>query len=379
MAVGRNDPCLCGSGVKYKRCCLARVSEVTRLVGRLEGLVSDIASIAVQNSPETYWTTFAEFYGGGVEAFGISGPTPVERLDADLWIACDRDLNGSGTPLELARERLDGPDLRALSASRIRAWRVTAEPLAGAIAATCLATGERGQLEIVRAPVDELEAGRLIVGRSTPLSGGRHALLGQAAAVDPEVSAEFEALLDAPDDRESAGLLLRAAWNWPEERYCTFEGEPATSAIAAWALPDLEATIVALDRNPDLDPVDIGERDEPDVEQWRWSGRGGASTAPPREPGVRWILCEEDVVSPRIVASVEVDPFDDRLWLHAPSRSRLAQATADLKRIAGDLLGEEHLYDPGKPETTTRWQRERWLAAGYGDLSASADSSGRGA
>jgi tetratricopeptide (TPR) repeat protein len=29
--IGRNDPCLCGSGKKYKRCCLARVEHADRL------------------------------------------------------------------------------------------------------------------------------------------------------------------------------------------------------------------------------------------------------------------------------------------------------------------------------------------------------------
>jgi len=31
--VGRNDACPCGSGAKYKRCCLGRVEEVERRVG----------------------------------------------------------------------------------------------------------------------------------------------------------------------------------------------------------------------------------------------------------------------------------------------------------------------------------------------------------
>lgn len=31
--VGRNDACPCGSGTKYKRCCLARVEEIERRVG----------------------------------------------------------------------------------------------------------------------------------------------------------------------------------------------------------------------------------------------------------------------------------------------------------------------------------------------------------
>lgn len=29
--IGRNDPCICGSGKKYKRCCLAKVEQAERL------------------------------------------------------------------------------------------------------------------------------------------------------------------------------------------------------------------------------------------------------------------------------------------------------------------------------------------------------------
>ncbi len=33
MNVGRNDPCPCGSGKKYKKCCLAKDEEEARLKG----------------------------------------------------------------------------------------------------------------------------------------------------------------------------------------------------------------------------------------------------------------------------------------------------------------------------------------------------------
>ncbi len=32
MTIGRNDPCPCGSGLKYKRCCLRRDEEINATV-----------------------------------------------------------------------------------------------------------------------------------------------------------------------------------------------------------------------------------------------------------------------------------------------------------------------------------------------------------
>ncbi len=57
-AIGRNDPCPCGSGKKYKRCCLekdARVTEelevLTIVAGRLEA--AGIAYMVTDRSQPT--------------------------------------------------------------------------------------------------------------------------------------------------------------------------------------------------------------------------------------------------------------------------------------------------------------------------------------
>ncbi|MBI2970412.1 MAG: SEC-C domain-containing protein [Gammaproteobacteria bacterium] len=49
MKVGRNDPCPCGSGLKYKHCCLGKdekLSVRTKLLLALAGLVIGSAVIA---------------------------------------------------------------------------------------------------------------------------------------------------------------------------------------------------------------------------------------------------------------------------------------------------------------------------------------------
>ncbi|HUP49828.1 MAG TPA: SEC-C metal-binding domain-containing protein [Thermoanaerobaculia bacterium] len=44
MATGRNDPCVCGSGMKFKRCCAGKASK--RLSRGLILLISAIAAVA---------------------------------------------------------------------------------------------------------------------------------------------------------------------------------------------------------------------------------------------------------------------------------------------------------------------------------------------
>ena len=39
---GRNDPCSCGSGAKYKKCCSARDEEAWSAVARLRQEASDV-------------------------------------------------------------------------------------------------------------------------------------------------------------------------------------------------------------------------------------------------------------------------------------------------------------------------------------------------
>lgn len=66
MSVSRNDPCPCGSGLKYKKCCLGKESEIKRQ--RRQNLrMAALAILAV-----TAGLYFA--IGGGVASiFGFLG------------------------------------------------------------------------------------------------------------------------------------------------------------------------------------------------------------------------------------------------------------------------------------------------------------------
>jgi len=52
-AVGRNDPCTCGSGLKYKRCCAlkpARASMASRIAISLIGLMLLVGAVFMLSS-----------------------------------------------------------------------------------------------------------------------------------------------------------------------------------------------------------------------------------------------------------------------------------------------------------------------------------------
>ena len=86
-----------------------------------------------------------------------------------------------------------------------------------------------------------------------------------------------------------------------------------------------------------------------------------AAREPPAEPAVRWTGAEEDAAAaPRRVALVEVDPFDESLRLHAPTPARLESVEREVRRILGGLIGEQRYRDCEAPDSTFRWQRERW-------------------
>jgi hypothetical protein len=207
--VGRNDPCPCGSGPKYKRCCLDRQARLAWLVTELENLVTQLGELAQQQWPDGYEGAFGEFYGRDTSAFGWTGPSVEERLEAELWIVCDCDPGAGETLLDSARHdsREHPAALEALAGSRIRPWCIQALRGAGLIDARCPISGEAATLETVRAPAGEPAPGRVLVARSVPPGEGRFALLGCVPVVEPQVKGDFCDVLAqlAGDARDCGG------------------------------------------------------------------------------------------------------------------------------------------------------------------------------
>lgn len=206
-------------------------------------VVPELEEAVVRLGDETWrrdrdWclTQLAEFYDGGIEAFGPLGPTPSELFEAQLWFLLDCPLPSGETPLWRARREQAGREVELLSRSDLRAWRI--EGIEGPrrlIAACPLGTG-RARLELPREPAGDARAGAVIVARSVPVGPERWALLGGAPVIDAQGAAAFERLLaslDAPRGelwRVHGGMIVRAAWTWSPRAGRGWPGSPRVAA-----------------------------------------------------------------------------------------------------------------------------------------------------
>ena len=88
MMAGRNDPCPCGSGKKYKKCCLGtdRVASATQAMA-----ITGPRSAAGSTGSDSLYASSRETIGSSGSAHATSDPGPpsppdpvVERADR-LW------------------------------------------------------------------------------------------------------------------------------------------------------------------------------------------------------------------------------------------------------------------------------------------------------
>ena len=75
-AIGRNDPCPCGSGKKYKKCCLAETKVVS--------------------TEEFHYQRLSEAYNRGFDKMAeygarLLGPEAMDRAMAEYWLAVGRE------------------------------------------------------------------------------------------------------------------------------------------------------------------------------------------------------------------------------------------------------------------------------------------------
>ena len=195
------------------------MSEVQRIAIELERTIDALGQDTWAREPEWCRSRVAEFYDGGIEAFGAAGPNEHALREAHLWFLLDCPLPDGDTPLwHLQQERAERA-IELLSRSEVRAWRIESEA-PGPLTAVCPHGGGRSRLELRRAPSGELRSGALVVGRSVPLGPARWLLLGSISLIQPDLAAEFERLvasLDAPPGefwRVHGGVVARAASEW---------------------------------------------------------------------------------------------------------------------------------------------------------------------
>lgn len=107
MKPGRNDPCPCGSGRKFKKCCLtAAVSpgytrdERASAFARLDRFIADVMGAEDE-------LAFDEFWGEHLEWEDELGPAHRQQSSDvfDLWFAFDRDLEDGRLVIDLFLDR----------------------------------------------------------------------------------------------------------------------------------------------------------------------------------------------------------------------------------------------------------------------------------
>jgi hypothetical protein len=350
--------------VKYKRCCLDKELELQRFLPEFERLVEDIGDECWEREPDWFAERMAEFYDGGLDAFGMAGPTRDELLTAELWFLLDCPLPNGETPIALRRRRDPGRTTETLARSELRAWRVLSVGPGNGFTALCALGTGRARIDAVSGLSGQLRRGALVVGRSVPLGPERWGLIGTARVVEPTVSAEFGALLsslDAPRGEEwrvHGGVVAAAAWAWPEEREVTIDGEVVEDSSVRYLVSEPDEVRRCLEADSEL--IWLGESDYDGAVRWRWRWDPPAARAPGAEAGVRFELCQEDEADVPYLAEVAFDPYDDELWLFAPTPARLALARRLMRDRLGPRLAAVISFDIEPPESVPHWKRLRF-------------------
>jgi hypothetical protein len=346
--VGRNDPCPCGSGRKYKRCCLEIERAALRVAAELEERVLELGWL-VRDEAGPEWRAAYERQLAPLNRFGA---VPAEYAAwLDTWLVCDAPVLGGRTPLEaLAAE--PAPIDEALRRSSICGWwaRGTAFPLPAAH------WRHEGPLALHsrHEPFGELRDGALLVARGVEVGDGHVALVGRPVVVDDDAVDDVLALLHAAPDQ-----ALCAALRWPEVREHTADGDLVQHCFRCYELTDPGAAVGLLRAAPavaeDVEAVTYWEDDV----AFKVSGSPITEVVePPPETGVVWELCDEDKRDPPLLGEITVSPDDGELTLSAPTRRRVELLLAALTQPLRDSLGAAVSEELDTPDVLPRINRE---------------------
>lgn len=366
IEVGRNSPCPCGSGSKYKRCCLGREEAAARDTERAEDVWGRMQRWAF----DQYGDELAEALGDHLAARGV-GTNEHPAMDDDLgvavgWLLIDRELDGGGgTPARLYAE-LPGLD----ESERALAVRIR-DSVLGLHRVTDVDPGKWIELDNVLdasttrvvSPNVSLEAVRWHVLVCRVMTGGPcPTIWGAAAFYSPSEEAEvLDELRSVAQDRglgTSTEALQRALQVGAGELVCfvppsrsaeatlyTLEGDPAAVAEATWAVADPVRASRLLDHAPELAPGGPTDDGEGFTFNWFTSRRGLLAGRGELPAGA---LCIEDgpvSLDDRSFSSDDVTSLGtftlsgDHLYFAGMSERRLNAAVVFVDEHLGDLVG----------------------------------------
>lgn len=248
MTTARNAPCPCGSGRKYKRCCLADEQRAAR-AARFDDAVGDrIQDWAAEIYGEEIGAALEEYAGPEGTMFDDDGQI------FSAWFHNDRELPGGGTPAERYAARADLPAEERETAGRIAAaglglHRVLAVEPGHWIELEGIAGGARTRVRSANVSRDSVRwdilLGRVMFGEPPSLWGPARLL---APDDEPELLAELRRLAGVEAEDAGAKADLDAAFReralelmrfrpprWDVARsFFTPEGDPMVHGQATW-------------------------------------------------------------------------------------------------------------------------------------------------
>jgi len=284
-AVGRNDPCPCGSGRKYKKCCLATSAQVPGAYTKAES--------------ESAWAALGRFasraeFAGDFAAAEASFFAPLYRALPDElrrvliaeshlffegWFLCDFVLRGGRTAADIFLER-EGARLRSgerrylerASLAHLRPYEVVGIKPGESLDLLDLWTGQRIQVE-ERLGTHQLAQWDILAARILLGAGDRPVIDGSAYIYPVDARGDIlkdlrrgyrklkgaDPGIDLATFFKRMGRLFYLLWLQhvalrPAPRMVTSEGDAIVLSRVVFDVKDHAAVAAALAARPDLEP-----------------------------------------------------------------------------------------------------------------------------
>lgn len=364
--IGRNAPCPCGSGLKYKRCCVRREDEAALDAADAERVWDRMQSWALERFGDELGPALEEH----MDARGV-GSNERPAMDDDLslalcWLLIDREAADGNTPAKLYSDlpeltRSEREIAARIAASRLGLHRVRESKPGAWIELENILT--RAQTRVTSPNVSR-EAVRWHILLCRVMEGGPlPSLWGAAGFYEPaeedELRAELRRIADAHDLGTGTTALAAALRVGAGELVCfvppsrnaepvpfTLEGDRVAMAEASWRVRKPSVAFDALRAAPEL--ALGGETEDGEGITFDWlTSRGRLLARRPALP-VAAICMESGPVSVNENGELELEDVTslgtftlrgDRLEFFGISEARLAAAVALVERRLGDVAG----------------------------------------
>jgi SEC-C motif len=364
--VGRNARCPCGSGLKYKRCCLRRGQDVALDALEAERVWGRMQSWALERFGEELTEALTEH----MDARGVGGerrPAFDEDLSLALcWLLIDREVAAGDTPARLysGLPEISAPEremAKRIEASRLGLYRVRDVEPGAWIELESVIGDSSDQVTSPNVSRDavlwQVLLCRVMQGGPTP------SLWGAAQFYEPseedELLAELRRIAEHHDLGVDAAGVASALRVGAGELVCfippsrraervpyTLEGDPVVMAQARWEVREPDLAFRALRTAREL-AFDGATDDEKAVTfEWLTSRRGLLARRSAVPAGA---ICMEG--GPVTIGETgELEPSDvtslgtftlyaGRLEFFAMSRARLDAAVALIEPLLKDIAG----------------------------------------